>query len=43
MKMGDAQKLAAYDAFFTRPEVLGIRITTAVFDRATEIRAAYGV
>ncbi len=38
---GDAAKLAVFDAFFVRPDVRIVPITTAVFDRATQIRAAH--
>jgi predicted nucleic acid-binding protein len=41
MKRGDAAKLAVYDGFFARPEVRLTPITTAVFDRATRVRATY--
>jgi predicted nucleic acid-binding protein len=39
--MGDAARLARYDAFFARPDVCMLAITPAVFDRATIIRATY--
>jgi len=38
---GDAAKLAIYDKFFARPDVRSAAITTAVFDRATAIRAKH--
>jgi uncharacterized protein len=38
---GDPVKLAVFDAFFGRPDVRHIPITTAVFDRATQIRVAF--
>jgi predicted nucleic acid-binding protein len=38
----DAAKLAIFDAFFARSDVQIVPITTAVFDRATAIRAAHG-
>ena len=38
---GDAPRLALYDAFFARADVRILPITSAVFDRATLIRAAY--
>jgi predicted nucleic acid-binding protein len=41
MKRGDAAKLAVYDGFFARPDVRLPPITTAVFDRATRVRATY--
>lgn len=39
--IGDTAKLAVFDAFFSRPDVRLVPITTAVFDRATRIRAAH--
>jgi len=41
LKLGDTGKLAIYDAFFTQPDVDLLPINTAVFDRATEIRATH--
>ncbi len=41
VKAGDAPKLAVFDAFFMRPDVRLAPITTAVFDRATLIRASH--
>jgi predicted nucleic acid-binding protein len=41
LQLGAAKALADIDAFFTRPDVRFVPITTAVFDRATTIRAAY--
>ena len=38
----NAAKLAVFDAFFARPDVGIVPITTAVFDRATSIRAPHG-
>jgi uncharacterized protein len=38
---GDTAKLAVFDAFFVRPDVRLVPITTVVFDRATRIRAAH--
>lgn len=40
IQSGDSAKLAVYDAFFARPDLCRVAITTAVFDRATSIRAA---
>jgi predicted nucleic acid-binding protein len=40
-KDGNTAKLAVYDAFFARPDVQMVPITTAVFDRATLIRASH--
>lgn len=42
LKIRDAVKLAVFDAFFARPDVHIVPITTAAFDRATSIRAAHG-
>src|SRR5262245_33379714 len=39
--LGDSLKLAVFDAFFNRPDVSLIPITSAVFDRATSIRALH--
>jgi predicted nucleic acid-binding protein len=41
-KNHDAAKLAVFDAFFGRPDVEIVPITTTVFDRAMTIRAAHG-
>jgi predicted nucleic acid-binding protein len=41
LRLGVANILANFDAFFTRPDVRLLPITTAVFDRATVIRAAH--
>jgi predicted nucleic acid-binding protein len=41
LRMGDATRLAVFDAFFARPDVQLLPITTAVFDRATQLRAAH--
>ena len=41
LKLGDTRKLATYDAFFAQPDVDLMPINTAVFDRATEIRATH--
>ena len=38
---GDAVKLAGFDVFFTRPDVLKVPLTTAVYERATLLRAGY--
>jgi predicted nucleic acid-binding protein len=40
-KVGDLAMLAQYDAFFARPDVRRVVITSAVFDRATELRAVH--
>jgi predicted nucleic acid-binding protein len=41
LKLGATKTLADFDAFFTHPGVRLVPITTAVFDRATVIRAAH--
>ena len=41
VKTGDTAKQAVFDAFFARPDVRLVPITTAVFDRATLIRASH--
>jgi predicted nucleic acid-binding protein len=41
LKLGDMAKLAVFDAFFARADVRLVPITTAVFDRATAIRATH--
>ena len=41
LKLGALATLADFDAFFTRPDVRLVPITTMVFDRATLIRARY--
>ena len=41
IRIGDLAKLAIFDGFFTRPDNLFSPITTAVFDRATMIRAKH--
>jgi predicted nucleic acid-binding protein len=38
---GDAVKLAGFDTFFSRADVLKLPLTTAVYDRATLLRATY--
>ena len=40
IRLGDAVRLADYDNLFAQPNVTLVPITTAVFDRATVIRAA---
>jgi predicted nucleic acid-binding protein len=42
LRTGDAARLSRFDGFFARPDVEKIPITTAVFDRATQIRAIHG-
>ncbi len=41
LKLGATTTLADFDAFFARPDVRLVPITTAVFDRATLIRATH--
>ncbi len=41
VKLGATKALADIDAFFVRPDVRLAPITTAVFDRATLIRATH--
>jgi predicted nucleic acid-binding protein len=41
LKLGDATTLSDFDAFFGGSDVRLVPITTAVFDRATMIRAAH--
>lgn len=41
LSLGATKSLADMDAFFARPDVLFVPITTAVFDRATAIRASF--
>lgn len=41
IRLGDAAQLADYDNLFSQPNVERVPITTAVFDRATVIRATY--
>jgi predicted nucleic acid-binding protein len=41
IRLGNAAALAVYDGFFARPDVRIVPITTAVFDRATHIRATH--
>ncbi len=43
LKSGDTLLLAKYDGFFALPDVHLLRLTTAVYDRATAIRAAYNI
>lgn len=41
IRKGEAMRLDRFDGFFTHPDVQFIPITTAVFDRATRIRAIH--
>jgi uncharacterized protein len=42
IRKGDNIRLARFDGFFVRPDVQVVPLTTAVFDRATQVRAIYG-
>src|SRR5262249_46356846 len=42
IRKGDNLRLARFDGFFVRPDVQVVPLTTAVFDRATQVRATYG-
>jgi predicted nucleic acid-binding protein len=39
LKRRDRAGVAAFDGFFARPEVTGVPLTAAVFDRAAQLRA----
>jgi predicted nucleic acid-binding protein len=41
IRLGDAVRLGDYDNLFTQPNVTLVPMTTAVFDRATVIRAIH--
>ncbi len=41
LKTGDTARLTLFDAFCARPDVQVVPVTTAVFDRATVIRATH--
>ena len=41
LRLGATKTLGDMDAFFARPDVRFVPITTAVFDRATAIRATF--
>ena len=41
LQLADAQRLAIFDGFFVLPDVRKVPLTTAVFDRATELRARF--
>jgi hypothetical protein len=41
IKLGATTTLADFDAFFARPDLRLVPVTTAVFDRATRIRATH--
>jgi predicted nucleic acid-binding protein len=40
-RLGNATALALFDGFFTQPDVRLVLFTSAVFDRATRIRATF--
>jgi predicted nucleic acid-binding protein len=42
IRKSDNIRLARFDGFFVRPDVQVVPITTAVFDRATQVRATHG-
>lgn len=41
LRLGDLIALSEYDKVFVQPNVQSVPITTAVFDRATQLRATY--
>jgi predicted nucleic acid-binding protein len=41
IRSGDAASLAQFDAFFARPDVYRVALSTAVYDRATILRATH--
>jgi predicted nucleic acid-binding protein len=41
IQLGDAPALAKFDTFFALPDVRKVPLTTAVYDRATDIRAQH--
>ncbi|TMQ30675.1 MAG: type II toxin-antitoxin system VapC family toxin [Planctomycetota bacterium] len=41
IRTGDAASLAQFDAFFARPDVQRVPLSTAVYDRDTLLRATY--
>ncbi len=41
MQLADAKRLAIFDGFFALPDVRKLAMTTAVFDKATELRAQF--
>jgi predicted nucleic acid-binding protein len=42
IRKGASLRLARFDGFFSHPDVHVVPITSAVFDRAAQIRAAHG-
>jgi len=43
IRLGDMLTLSKFDAFFALPDVRWVPLTTAVYDRATDVRALHGV
>ena len=43
LQLGDTLRLSKFDGFFSLPDVGIVPITTAVYDRATVIRATHGI
>lgn len=43
MKSGDAARLASYDAFFARPDLLWVELSREVVELATAIRVHHGL
>ena len=43
LRLNDTALLADYDLFFSLPAISQIPLSTDVFDRATELRAHYGI
>ena len=43
LQLGDTLRLSKFDGFFSLPDVGIVLITTAVYDRATVIRATHGI
>lgn len=43
MQSGDTEALAAYDTFFSRPDLINVELGTTVIDLATAIRARDGL
>jgi uncharacterized protein len=41
VQVADTNRLAIFDGFFALPDVRKVLLTTAVFDRATELRARF--
>jgi uncharacterized protein len=43
IQLGDTLRLSKFDGFFGLPDVRMVPLTTAVYDRATVIRATHGI